>query len=70
METPKDFATKREEAHVRTELYDHANFNADRREICPRAKKYIKIYFIADSPGATVPCYTFLERFRRADFKL
>ena len=41
-------APKVEKTRIRDRLYHHANFHADRREICPRAK--IHIFLIGDSP--------------------
>jgi len=41
-----------------TELYHHANFQADRHEISVPGQK-MHIFSYRDSQGATVPCYTF-----------
>ena len=57
------------EIHVRTELYHHANFHADRRQLSVPGLK-IHIFLIEDSPGVIAPCYTFLESSIRSDFML
>jgi len=43
-----------------TQLYRYANFHADRHKISVPGQKYI-FFLIGDSPGVTIPRYTFLE---------
>ena len=65
----KIFPPKVKKPTYGTELCHRSNFHCDRREISVLAQQ-IHIFPYKWLPGATFPCYTFLESSHRADFNL